>query len=91
MPLRDLSEVRRWVERERPSDTAQRVARHFPAEVGDESWRYPSVPLAALSAQPEYEVRQASLAVEGEERPVVIWYRHLYATDEVDVLAVTNR
>lgn len=91
MPLRDLSEVRRWVERERPSDTAQRVARHFLAEVGDESWRYPSVPIPDLSNQPEYEVRRATLPVDSEERPVRIWYRHVYATDDVDVIAVTNR
>ncbi len=91
MPLRDLSEVRRWVERERPSDTAQRVARHFLAEVGDESWRYPSVPIPELSDQPVYEVRRATLPVDGEDRPLRIWYRHVYATDDVDVIAVTNR
>lgn len=90
MRLRDLDEFHRWVEREAPSMAAQRVVRHFLAEVGDESWRSPSVPLAELSAQPEYEVRQAALRVEGEDRPVQIWYRHTYATDAVDVIAVTN-
>jgi hypothetical protein len=44
-----------------------------------------------LSNQPEYEVREAALHVEGEERLVRIWYRHIYATDVVDVIAVTNR
>jgi hypothetical protein len=91
VPLRDLSEVRRWVERERPTTAAQRVARHFLAEIGDESWRYPSVPIPDLSDQPVYEVRRATLPVDGEDRPVRIWYRHVYATDDVDVLAVTNR
>ena len=67
------------------------MTRHFLAEVGDESWRSPSVPIAELSSQPEYEVRRASLAVEGEDRPVSVWYRHIYATDAVDVLAITNR
>lgn len=91
MPLRDVSEYQRWVEREAPSAEAQRVARHFIAELGDAPWRHPSVPIDVLSNQPEFEVREASLAVEGEERPVNIWYRHIYATDVVDVIAVTNR
>lgn len=51
MPLRDLDEFHRWVEREAPSMAAQRVVRHFLAEVSDESWRSPSIPLAELSAQ----------------------------------------
>jgi len=50
-------------------------------------WRSPSV----QSNQPEYEVRQVALQVEGEERPLEVWYRHSYAMDAVDVIAVTNR
>ena len=49
------------------------------------------MPIADLSNQPEDEMREAALEVEGEERPVRIWYRHIYATDVVDVVAVTNR
>ncbi|CAN5652899.1 hypothetical protein BH24ACT4_BH24ACT4_07100 [soil metagenome] len=90
MPLRDVDGYRSWIELESPSIAAQRVARHFLAEVGDESWRRPSVPVAELSDQPELEVRSASLEVEGEA-PVRIWYRHIYATDAVDIIAVTNR
>lgn len=41
--------------------------------------------------QPEYEVRVAALDVEDESRPVQIWYRHFYATDDVDVIAISNR
>jgi hypothetical protein len=67
------------------------VARNFLAEVGDEAWRSPSVPVEALSNQPEYEVREAALPVEGEARPVQIWYQHIYATDTVNIIAVTNR
>lgn len=91
MPLRDVAEYQRWVERESPSLGAQRVARHFVAEVGDEPWHHPSVPIEALSNQPEFEVREVALVVEGEGRPVNIWYRHIYATDVVDLIAVTNR
>lgn len=90
MPLHDVEEYYRWIERESPSVVAQRVARHFLAEIGDEAWRSPSVPIEVLSNQPEYEVREAALAVGGEERPVQIWYRHTYVTDAVDVIAVTN-
>jgi hypothetical protein len=91
VPLRDLDEFSGWIEREFPSVAAQRVARHFLAEIGDEPWRSPSVPMADLSNPPEYEVRVAGLNVQGEERPVQIWYRHFYATGDVDVVAVTNR
>ncbi len=91
MPLRGVEEYHLWIERESPSVAAQRVARHFLAEIGDEAWRSPSVAIAELSNQPEYEMRQATLDVEGEERPVRVWYRHLYATDAVDIIAVTNR
>ena len=49
------------------------------------------MPVDALSNQPEYEVREVALQIEGEDRPVRIWYRHIYATDVVDVIAVTNR
>ena len=90
MPLRNVEEYHRWVEREFPSDGAQRVARHFLTEIGDEPWRAPSVPIDVLSHQPEYEVRVAALDVVGELQ-VRVWYRHFYATSAVDVIAVTNR
>ena len=91
MPLRDVEEFSRWIALESPSVAAQRVARHFLAEIGDVAWRSPSVPVDALSNQPEFEVREVALQIEGEGRPVRIWYRHIYATDVVDVIAVTNR
>lgn len=90
MPLRDLSEFHDWIRRESPSKTARSVARTFIAETGDEPWRAPSVPLAELSNQPEYEVRKASLPVSGEDQ-VHIWYVHAYATGNIDIIAVTNR
>ena len=90
MPLRDIDEYGGWVEREHPSATAQQMARHFLAEIGDEAWRAASVPIAELSNQPEYEVRAVSLDVPGESA-VRVWYRHIYANDAVDVIAITNR
>lgn len=90
MPLRDLSEFHAWIARELPSKAAQRVARTFVVELVDAPWRAPSVPIAELSNQPEYEVRVAALAVVGEH-DVEIWYLHAYATGNVDLIAVTNR
>ena len=90
MPLRDLSEFQDWIRRESPSKAARSVARTFIAELGDEPWRAPSVPLADLSNQPEYEVRKASLTVSGEAE-THIWYVHAYATGNIDIIAVTNR
>jgi hypothetical protein len=90
VPLRDLSEFHGWLRRESPSKAARSVARTFIAEIGDEPWRAPSVPLPDLSNQPEYEVRKASLPVSGEAE-VHIWYVHAYATGNIDIIAVTNR
>jgi hypothetical protein len=63
--LRDIGGLHRWIERESPSVAAQQVGRHCLAEIGDEAWRSPSVPIDALSNQPEYEVREVALPVEG--------------------------
>jgi hypothetical protein len=90
MPLRDTREYNAWIERESPSMSSRSVARTFIAELGDRPWRAPSVPIAELSSQPEYEVRTAALEVEGEQ-DVRIWYVHIYATGDVNLVAVSNR
>jgi len=88
--LHHIGEFHTWIARESPSRAAQSVARTFVAEIGDVPWRAPSVPIAELSNQPEYEVRSAMLPVAGEP-DVQIWYLHDYATGDVDLIAVTNR
>lgn len=47
------------------------------------------MPISELSEQPEYEVRTATIKVEGEH-DVSIWWMHVYATGAVDLIAVTN-
>ena len=89
MPLHEIDEYHAWIARDSPSRVAQSVARTFIAEIGDVPWRAPSVPIAELSNQPEYEVRTAILAVPSE-RDVQVWYLHDYATGNVDIVAVTN-
>lgn len=90
MPLREVGEYHAWIEREHPSRAARSAARTFIAELGDVPWRAPSAPIAALSNQPEYELRVAAVDVPGEY-PVWVWYLHVYATGDVDIVAVTNR
>ncbi len=90
MPLRDISEFQAWLERETPSKSARSVARTFIAELGDQPWRAPSIPVADFSKQPEYEIRTAALVVEGEP-DVVIWWLHDYATGDIDLVAITSR
>lgn len=89
MALRDISAYQLWIDRERPTPAAQRVARAFIAELGDQPWRAPSIPIAELSLQPDFEVRHARLEVRGESA-IELWYRHQYATDDVDLIAVTS-
>ena len=90
MPLREIGEYHAWIERERPSGAARSVARTFIAEIGDAPWRAPSAPIAALSIQPEYELRVAAVDVPDEDA-VWVWYLHVYATGDFDIVAVTNR
>jgi len=88
--LRDIHAFQAWIERESPSSTARSIARTFIAELGDRPWRAPSVPIPELSQQPEYEVRTATIAVQGEG-DLSIWWLHVYATETIDLIAVTNR
>ena len=90
MPLRDIGEFQVWIDRENPSRAARSAARTFIAELGDVPWRAPSTPIPGLSDQPTYELRIATIDVPGEP-PVAIWYLHVYATDDVDLIAVSNR
>ena len=79
-----------WVEREEPSLRAQRVARRFIAEIGDQPWLAPSVPINELSVQPQYEVRSALLPVPREAAAIQVWYRHDYATGDVDLIGISG-
>lgn len=90
MALRDIAAFHEWAITKAPSRSAQSRARAFIAELGDRPWRAPSVPIAELSEQPLYEVRFAALEVE-DEPDVHVWYRHEYATGDVDLVAITNR
>ena len=89
MPLRDLDEFLSWISRESPTQAAQKIALDFLVAAGRTSYIAPSVPILGLSNQPLDEVRQAQLAVESET-DVRVWYRHTYATDDVDVIAITQ-
>ena len=89
MALRNTKPYYEWVDREEPSLRAKRVARSFIADIAERPWLAPSVPIAELSLQPQYEVRSALLAVRGES-PIQIWYRHEYATGDVDLIDMTS-
>jgi hypothetical protein len=43
-----------------------------------------------VSDQPVDEMRTATLLVPSED-PVRVWYRVIYATGDIDIVAVTNR
>jgi hypothetical protein len=46
------------------------------------------VPVPEVSNQPEYEVRTVSLHLP-DGSTVTVWWEHVYATGDVDLLAVT--
>lgn len=89
MALGNTKPYYEWVEREEPSLRAKRTARSFIADIGDRPWLAPSVPIAELSLQPQYEVRSALLGVPGENA-IQVWYRHDYATADVDLISITS-
>ena len=90
MSLREVGEYHAWIGRENPSRDARSVARTFIAELSDAPWRAPSTPIPELSHPPQYEFRVATISVP-REPPVSVWYLHVYATGDVDIIAVTNR
>lgn len=67
---------------------ARQVVEAFLNEAVLEPWRAPSTPIPDLSSQPDYEVRTVELALPSGG-VVQIWYRHIYVTQQVDVLDVT--
>lgn len=88
MPLGSISEYFAWIERESPSVEAQEVTRAFLLEFDERPWAAPSVPVPEVSNQPEYEVRTVSLHLPSGSA-VTVWWEHIYATGDVDLLAVT--
>ncbi len=75
MPLRDVAAFHEWIARENPSAAAQRVVRAFISDLAVRPWRAPSVPIAELSAQPDYEMRTAVLDVQ-DEAGIELWWVH---------------
>ena len=88
MALRDTAPYFAWIERESPSAEAIFLASEFIAGVGERPWQAPSVPISALSDQPHYEVRTAHLVE--NTTTLRVWFRHTYATGDVDILEVTS-
>ena len=90
MPLRDVGEFHRWINRQSPSKSAQSAVRSFLAEVGDRPWQAPSVPVEEMSDRPTYEMRTVTQSLE-DGREIQAWWRHHYATGDVDIVGVAFR
>lgn len=88
MALGSISEYFAWIERESPSVAAQEATRAFLLELDERPWAAPSVPIPEVSNQPEFEVRTVSLHL-ADGSTVTVWWEHIYATGDVDILAVT--
>ena len=88
MPLREVSAYYEWVANARPSKSEQSIIRFFIAEIGDISYRSPSVQNPDLSEPPIYEVRYALFPNAGNVR---VLYVHWYATDNIDLIVVDYR
>ena len=78
-----------WLTRESPDVEARQAVETFLTEAAREPWRAPSTPIPELSSQPDYEVRTVELTLPSGGS-VQIWYRHIYVTQQVEVLDVTG-
>lgn len=82
--LRDIQAFHKWVEETKPSRAKWSRVRTWIAEIGDTSWKAPSVQWPDASQPPVYEVRYAWL----QDVDVRIWYFHQYDNDDVDLIIV---
>lgn len=89
MPLRDVAAFHEWIAREGPPAAARSIVQAYIADLAVRPWNAPSVPIAQLSDQPEFEMRTAVLDV-GHEVGIELWWIHHYASGDVDIVAVTR-
>ena len=91
MPLRDLEPWHEWLRRESPSAVARaspdRSSPRSATSHGAGAERPGRSPIG--SAGLRTALRRAPRAA--GEVSVEVWYRHFYATADVDVIAVTNQ
>lgn len=71
MPLRDIDELRVWMEREPPSIAAQRIARHFIAAIGDECGDRQVPPWRPCRTSPSSRARGSSPSLMSRYRDVM--------------------
>jgi hypothetical protein len=83
VPLRDTAAFDEWVERVRPSAELTDRVWEWIRGLDATPWQAPSIPFPELSDQPEYEVRSAEVA------GVDVFYRHEYATGNVDLIGIS--
>lgn len=85
MPIRNLSAIDAWAERESPPPQVERMVRRWIRRLDHKPWDEPSIPLPDLSFQPDFEVRVALL---GDTGGVRVYYRHEYAPEAVELIWV---
>ena len=84
--LGDTAPFDEWADRDDPPLSVWRTVKAWIDTAGNRPWLYLSVPVEDLSNRPFDEVRSA--VVPGTA--VQVYYRHQYATNIVDVIAVVT-
>jgi len=85
VPLRDISALEEWRQRDNPPEAVWTAVRTWVGGLDHAPWQAPSTPFAELSGQPDYEVRSAVVPGSGE---IEVFYRQDYVTDDVDLIWV---
>lgn len=82
-PVRRTEALDIWASYGEPTPEAWSTTCYWVAGLFDTPWQYPSVPVPALSSQPNYEVREANL-----DCGVWVVYQHSYIEYWTDLLVV---
>jgi hypothetical protein len=85
VPLRDVSALDEWREGAGPSSTNSAIVEAWVLGLDAAPWLFPSTPFPELSFQPDFETRSAEVPDSGG---IEVFYRHEYATGEVDLIWV---
>jgi hypothetical protein len=85
VPLRDVSALNEWRDRDRPSPATWNVVESWVLRLDLAPWLYPSTPFPELSFQPDFETRSA---VVPESGGIEVFSTHDYAAADVDLIWV---
>jgi hypothetical protein len=87
VPLRDVSALDEWRERDGPTVATWTVVEAWIVGLDLAPWLSPSTPFPELSFQPDFETRSA---VVPESGGIEVFYTYEYASADIDLIWVAR-